>query len=293
MIVLCVTNCPDKLRGDLSKWLLEINTGVYIGRTSARVREELWKRTCEYIHDGQATMIYSSNNVQGYGILVHNTKWRPVDYEGITLMRRPLSNAGSEYEEKPHGDLKPGFSDSARYQMLKNKNKSKKSIERYVILDIETTGLDPIKDRVLAVAAIRVRAGHEDGQYHSLIKSIIDIPDKIKELTGINSDMLKEGRIEKDCLKALMDFIGEDLIVGYNVQFDLDFIREACEREGVEYTVTKARDILAIARKKLEGLSDYRMRTVAKFFGIQNEVCHRAAADCRIAKEIFDKLNEI
>ncbi len=47
MIVITLSDCPPKVRGDLSKWLIEINTGVYVGQVSARVREELWKRICE------------------------------------------------------------------------------------------------------------------------------------------------------------------------------------------------------------------------------------------------------
>ena len=44
MTVVVVTDCPAKLRGDLTKWMIEINTGVYVGNLSARVREELWIR---------------------------------------------------------------------------------------------------------------------------------------------------------------------------------------------------------------------------------------------------------
>ena len=50
MIVITLSDCPPKVRGDLSKWLIEINTGVYVGQVSARVREELWKRICENLH---------------------------------------------------------------------------------------------------------------------------------------------------------------------------------------------------------------------------------------------------
>ena len=46
MIVVSLTNCPPKLRGDLTKGLIEINAGVYVGRVSARVRDELWQRIC-------------------------------------------------------------------------------------------------------------------------------------------------------------------------------------------------------------------------------------------------------
>ena len=58
MIVITLSDCPPKVRGDLSKWLIEINTGVYVGQVSARVREELWKRICENLHAGRATMVF-------------------------------------------------------------------------------------------------------------------------------------------------------------------------------------------------------------------------------------------
>ena len=57
MVVITLSDCPPKVRGDLSKWLIEINTGVYVGQVSMRVREELWKRICENLHTGRATMV--------------------------------------------------------------------------------------------------------------------------------------------------------------------------------------------------------------------------------------------
>ena len=61
MIVITLSDCPPKVRGDLSKWLIEINTGVYVGQVSARVREELWKRICENLHTGRATMVFHTD----------------------------------------------------------------------------------------------------------------------------------------------------------------------------------------------------------------------------------------
>ena len=89
MIVITLTDCPPKVRGDLSKWLLEISTGVYVGNLSARVRDELWGRICEHVKDGRATMVYSSNGEQKLDFAIHNTSWLPVDYDGIKLVRKP------------------------------------------------------------------------------------------------------------------------------------------------------------------------------------------------------------
>ena len=93
MIVITLTSCPPKLRGDLSKWLCEINTGVYVGNLSARVRDKLWMRVCENLDNGKATMVYSSNNEQHLEFRVHNGEWAAVDFDGITLMKRPLSTS--------------------------------------------------------------------------------------------------------------------------------------------------------------------------------------------------------
>ena len=117
MIVLAMTDCPPRLRGDISKWLCEINTGVYVGNVSARVREELWSRVCKNLKNGRATLVYSSNGEQKMEFRVHNTSWTPVDFDGITLMRRPLPQAAEPAEE-----LKPGFSKAAKRQMAQRRS---------------------------------------------------------------------------------------------------------------------------------------------------------------------------
>ena len=73
MIVIMLSDCPPKVRGDLSKWLCEINTGVFVGNVSSRVREEVWQRICENIKSGQATMVFSAPGEQKMDFRVHNT----------------------------------------------------------------------------------------------------------------------------------------------------------------------------------------------------------------------------
>lgn len=99
-----MTDCPPRLRGDLSKWLQEINTGVYVGNVNSRVRDAIWNRVCENLKTGRATMVFSTNNEQKMDFRVHNTLWTPVDFEGIQLIRRPLPNSAET--EAP---LKPGL----------------------------------------------------------------------------------------------------------------------------------------------------------------------------------------
>ena len=100
MVVLSVTNCPQQLRGDLTKWFIEIDIGVYVGKISTRVREKIWSRICDNIKSGKAIMVYSNNSEQGFAILTHNTEWVPVDCEGIWLMEKSNPATCSEKSKK-------------------------------------------------------------------------------------------------------------------------------------------------------------------------------------------------
>ena len=79
MIVIVVTTCPPSVRGDLSRWLFEISTGVFVGHVSARVREALWTRVTAFVHDGKAIMAYSASNEQHVAFRVHRSSWKPRD----------------------------------------------------------------------------------------------------------------------------------------------------------------------------------------------------------------------
>ncbi len=94
MITLILTACPDGLRGHLTRWLLEASAGVFVGRVSARVRDELWDRTVELIGSGRALLIYAAPTEQGFSVRSHGHHWNPVDCEGVTLMLRPQEPVG-------------------------------------------------------------------------------------------------------------------------------------------------------------------------------------------------------
>lgn len=88
-MVIVVAACPVGLRGHLTRWLLEISAGVFVGKVSTRVRDLLWDRTVEMVKTGRAIMVFSSNNEQGLDFKVHRHEWIPVDMKGLTLMLRP------------------------------------------------------------------------------------------------------------------------------------------------------------------------------------------------------------
>ncbi|WP_327731299.1 type I-E CRISPR-associated endoribonuclease Cas2e [Streptomyces sp. NBC_00487] len=109
MTVIVLTNCPPGLRGFLTRWLLEISAGVFIGNPSARIRDALWDEVQQYAGQGRALLAHTTNNEQGFIFRTHDHTWHPADHEGLTLIRRPNPNT------QPAGNApQPGWSKAAK-----------------------------------------------------------------------------------------------------------------------------------------------------------------------------------
>ncbi|MFB8029466.1 MULTISPECIES: type I-E CRISPR-associated endoribonuclease Cas2e [unclassified Streptomyces] len=89
MTIIVLTNCSAGLRGFLTRWLLEISAGVFIGNPSARIRDLLWAEVQQYAGQGRALLAHTTNNEQGFTFLTHDHAWHPVEHEGLTLICRP------------------------------------------------------------------------------------------------------------------------------------------------------------------------------------------------------------
>lgn len=289
MVVITMTNCPPKLRGDLSKWLCEINTGVYVGQVSARVREALWDRICENIRDGQATMVYSFANEQRFEFRTHNTAWKVCDFEGIKLMMRPKQAPNNV------GELPAGFSNASRRRIAgRCKNAYINANTEWVFLDIETTGLSPERDEIIEIAVLIANEVEVKSTWSALIQTEVAVPTMITELTGITGEMLRNGNMDIDsALKHLAKIIKDRTVVCYNKKFDINFLKIAYEQQGLLFPIGKVVDVLSLARKRVRDIQNYKLGSLAEYFEITYEKRHRALADCEILYEVFLKLNEM
>lgn len=285
-----MTSCPPRLRGDLSKWLCEINTGVYVGNVSSRVRDAIWDRVCQNLKNGQATLVYTAAGEQRMEFRTHNTSWEVVDYDGIKLMRRPLPQTQTEAV-----DLKPGFSKAAKYQM------AQKMAQRpvgtpgkadYTVIDLETTGLHAATDAIVEYGALRVRDGQQVEEFSALVRLEKPLPAEITRLTGITQAELEGGMDAAAALEGFLNFVGKDALVGHNLQFDLEFLRAACTRNQKPMLTNRKIDILPLARRKIMGVANYKLLTLAQHFGLVDQVEHRALPDCRLTQKVYAKLNE-
>ena len=88
MMVLVLERVPASLRGELTRWMLELRPGVFVGRPSALVREKLWERACANMKDGAGMLVYSSDAEQGFTIRYWgDTKRSIVDFDGLSLVQ--------------------------------------------------------------------------------------------------------------------------------------------------------------------------------------------------------------
>ncbi|MBA2290569.1 MAG: type I-E CRISPR-associated endoribonuclease Cas2 [Chloroflexia bacterium] len=88
MMVLMLEKVPVGLRGELTRWLIQAKTGVFVGRVSAQVRDLLWEKVCDGRGTGGAMLIYQTNTEQGYAIRTDGETARTmVDFDGLNLIR--------------------------------------------------------------------------------------------------------------------------------------------------------------------------------------------------------------
>ena len=102
MVVFVIAVVPDFLRGVLTRWLIEIATGVYVGVLPARVRDEVWDRVCTTAGTGRAIMVHTARGEQRLAFKVHQHSWEVIDVDGLKLMRRPAAGH-IPAKESPYG----------------------------------------------------------------------------------------------------------------------------------------------------------------------------------------------
>lgn len=158
---------------------------------------------------------------------------------------------------------------------------------KFVVIDLETTGLSPEWDEIIEVAALRIQDGEIIASYQSLVKPNEEIDEFITELTGITVEMLSEAPSVEEVLPAFRDFIGDDLVVGHNVSFDVGFIYDNFEKYlGVPFSNNYI-DTMRISRKAMPELAHHRLKDMVNIFNIVTEGQHRALADCHSTYSCF------
>lgn len=165
-------------------------------------------------------------------------------------------------------------------------------IKDYVVIDLEMTGLNAKTDRILEVAAVRVRDGKETVCFSAIVNPGVRLSEKVTELTGITQVQADEGAPLDETVHQFLEFLGEDILVGQNVIFDYSFLKQwavnhkiILEKQAVD-TLKLARQFLPVEQKKdLESLCTY--------FEIPRVNAHRALDDAKETMLVFEKMKKL
>ncbi len=189
-------------------------------------------------------------------------------------------------------------------------------IDDYVVVDIETTGLDSRYNHIIEIGALRIKDNKVIDKFNTLVQPdgfIIEydepdenidyislngktgyfIDDFIIELTGITNKMLLTAPNTQTAISNFFSFINpNDTIIGHNINFDINFIYDVYLEYFNNEFKNNFLDTMRLSRHSLKHLAHHRLKDIAEFFKINYENAHRALADCEITNQCYQMLKD-
>lgn len=158
-----------------------------------------------------------------------------------------------------------------------------------VVLDTETTGLDPATARLVQVGAVRIVGENPEPleTLESLVRPDIPIPRSSTEIHGIDDTAVADAPGPKEVLDRVRDFIGENVVVGHSIEFDIEILRREAERSGTVWPEFRSLDVRLLARLADPALADYSLDGLCAWLGIEIEGRHTAIGDALATAKVF------
>ena len=163
----------------------------------------------------------------------------------------------------------------------------------FCVIDLETTGGSPGTDRITEIGAVRLRGGECLGTLQTLVNPGCAIPPTICVLTGITDSLVSKAPRIEEVLGSLVDFIGDAVIVGHNVGFDVGFVQAALERDGRDRLENSTIDTVGLARRLVrDEVPNCKLGTLAERFCLPHRPSHRGLDDALATGDLLHLLLE-
>lgn len=163
----------------------------------------------------------------------------------------------------------------------------------YVVLDVETTGLKPYRQRIIEVGVIRYSDGVRHDVFSTLVNPERKLPAYISQLTGIDERSLASAPPFRLVVDQILRFIEENLIVGYNVEFDVSFLNAELKRLSRPPLLNERLDLLPLASSLLPGVRKPGLDGLCRSLDIVQRERHRALADAEATSMAFSRMLEL
>ena len=175
---------------------------------------------------------------------------------------------------------------------IKNPVKIPLTKAKYVVLDLETTGLSVRYNRVIEFGAVKIENGVETGRLDILINPECPIPRKISQLTRITDAMVKNQPKMNEAFDKILEFIGDAILVTHNAEFDFSFLQEELMRCGREILHNPVIDTLALSRYLFPNARGHRLGDLCRNFEVNydEEGAHRADYDAGVLNEVWQPM---
>lgn len=169
------------------------------------------------------------------------------------------------------------------------KNQKKLPPNSYTAIDLETTGLDPKKERIIEIGAVRVEDGRITAQFSSFVNPERELEARITDLTGITDEMLAAAPKMKERIEEVLHFCGEMPLLGHHVIFDYSFLKRAAVNAGFQLE-RNGIDTLKLARRFMPENEKKNLTAACAFYGIEQGNAHRALQDAISAHRLYQAM---
>ena len=163
-------------------------------------------------------------------------------------------------------------------------------LSEYIAFDFETTGLSPVDDKIIEIAAIKFLNGDPVDRFVKLINPERPIDPFITDITGISDKMVKGQPIESEILDDFLEFLSDLPLVAHNISFDKSFLDTLCSRYEKKKKNNQLFDTLQLSRTFLFFHPVHNLGTISEYFGLSSDGSHRAEIDTENCGMIFQKL---
>lgn len=160
-------------------------------------------------------------------------------------------------------------------------------LDNFVLLDLETTGATPLKDRITEIALIRYQNGVELDRWQTLVNPQCNIPEFIQKLTGISNEMVAEAPSFERVAGELLDYLEGTTLCAHNVRFDYGFLKAEFKRIGINFK-SRVLCTVKLSRKLYPEFSSHSLSALIQRYGFICTERHRAMGDVEVMAQFID-----
>lgn len=161
----------------------------------------------------------------------------------------------------------------------------------FIIFDIETTGLSPVDCGITEIGASLYKGGEILAEFGTYVNPEMPIPENITRLTGITDEMVKDAPTADVAVKKFLEFAGGRMLVAHNANFDVGFIRKACEKYKIKFN-NPYLDTLPLSRYINSDLHKHTLDSIGNYYNLGEFNHHRATDDTAMLASIFTCMSE-